>query len=218
MTRSAARWSRPGAGAAVVALGLIVSACGAPSEQPAAIAPEYDKETGRLRLLKYDADGDGKVDTVSYMDGARILRIEIDEDGDGQVDRWEHYGQDGRVEKVGFSRAGDGVEDAWSYAGADGSVTRLEISTARDGKVTRTEHYEAAALVRAEEDTDRDGRPDKWEIYEGGRLHIVAFDNAQRGTPDRRIVYGADGSSRFEIDPDGDGRFAAASPGADGVR
>ena len=58
------------------------------------MTPEYDAQTGKLRLLKYDSDGNGKVDTVSYMDGSRIVRIEIDKDEDGKVDRWEYYGPD----------------------------------------------------------------------------------------------------------------------------
>src|SRR6476469_6440508 len=55
------------------------------------IEPVYDPDTGRLQQLRYDSDGNGKVDTVSYMDGARVLRIEIDKDEDGKVDRWEYY-------------------------------------------------------------------------------------------------------------------------------
>ena len=76
------------------------------------MTPEYDPLTGKLRLLKYDSDGNGKVDTVSYMDGSRVVRIEIDKDEDGKVDRWEYYGPDQTLEKVGISRAGDGKEDA----------------------------------------------------------------------------------------------------------
>ena len=52
------------------------------------IQPVYDQQTGKLKLLKYDANNDGKVDTWSYMDGARIVRIEIDKDGDDTIDRW----------------------------------------------------------------------------------------------------------------------------------
>jgi hypothetical protein len=31
------------------------------------MTPEYDPQTGKLHLLKYDSDGNGKVDTVSYI-------------------------------------------------------------------------------------------------------------------------------------------------------
>jgi hypothetical protein len=170
----------------------------------------YDKVTGKLQLLKSDSDGDGKVDTWSYMDGTRVLRIEIDMDEDGKIDRWEYYDAEERLEKTGASRANDGKEDAWSYTGSDGEISRIDVSTRRDGKITRTEHYRNRLIVDAQEDTDEDGGPDRWETYEGGRLTSVAFDTMHRGTPDRRLIYGADGSTFLEIDPVGDGRFVAA--------
>jgi len=190
----------------VLAIALISGACGH-SADAKKIEPIYDKQTGRLQVLKYDSDGDGKVDTISHMDGARVLRIEIDKDEDGRVDRWEYYDANQKLEKVGFSRAGDGKEDAWSSARPDGSIARIDISLARDGKVTRTEYYEKDTLVRAEEDGDGDGVFDKWETYEGSRLASVAFDTVHRGKPDRRLVYGADGSARLEVDLAGDGTF-----------
>jgi hypothetical protein len=171
------------------------------------MTPEYDRETGKLRLLKYDSDGNGKTDTVSYMDGARVVKIEIDKDEDGKVDRWEYYSRDQKIEKIGFSRAGDGEEDAWSYADAAGMVVRVEISTHRDGKVSRIERYAQNTLVTAEEDADGDGKPDTWETYDGARLSAIAFDTQHRGTPDRRLIYEPDGTARVEVDVRGDGHF-----------
>jgi hypothetical protein len=192
---------------------LLASAAGCqrPASSTKKIEPTYNKQTGRLELLRYDSNGDGKFDTFSYMDGPRILRIEIDQDEDGRVDRWEHYGPDQKLEKVGFSRAQDGVEDAWSFFNSAGATDRVEISTKRNQKVDRIEHYEKGALAHAEEDTDGDGRFDKWETYDGDRLTSVAFDTLHRGTPDRRLLYGADGSARMEFDSQGTGTFVAAS-------
>jgi hypothetical protein len=192
---------------------LLIAAClGAGCQRASApqnkIEPTYNRKTGRLELLRYDSNGDGRFDTFSYMDGARIVRIEIDQDEDGRIDRWEYYGPDRRLEKIGFSRAKDGVEDAWSFFDAKGALDRIEISTKRNHKVDRVEHYVNGALVRAEEDGDGDGRYDKWETYEGERLASVAFDTVHRGTPDRRLIYGADGSVRMETDPQGTGTFA----------
>ena len=150
----------------------------------------YDKKTGKLQLLKYDSNNDGKPDTFGYMDGSRVLRIEIDQDEDGKIDRWEYYDANQKVEKVGFSRAHDGKEDAWSFTGPDGTINRIDYSTRRDGKVTRTEHFEKGALVSAEEDSDEDGKMDKWETYGDAHLTSVAFDTLHRGTPDRRLIYG----------------------------
>jgi hypothetical protein len=199
--------------AVLVAVTVSLAACaGGNTDGAKQIEPEYDQQTGKLKLLKYDSDQDGRVDTTSYMDGARVLRIEIDKDQDGKVERWEYYDADRKLEKVGFSRSGDGKEDAWSFAGSDGSVTRIEISAARDGKITRTEFYEKEIPVRAEEDTDGDGLLDKWETFEAGRLASVAFDTARRGSPDRRLTYSSGGDARVEVDPDGDGRFMPAKP------
>jgi hypothetical protein len=166
------------------------------SQQPQ-IAPIYDNKTGRLQLLKFDSNGNGRVDTWSYMDGAHVVRIEIDQNEDGKIDRWEYYDEQKHLTRVGFSRADTGKEDAWSYAGADGSVVKLELA-GKDARIARTEHYEHDQLVSAEEDTDGDGRIDKWETYAAGRLRTVAFDTLHRGTPERRLTYAADGSARVE--------------------
>jgi hypothetical protein len=182
------------------------------SNSGAGIIPAYDKETGKLQRLDYDSDKDGRVDTVSYMDGQKVVRIEIDKNQDGQVERWEHYDQNQKLERVGFSRSNDGKEDAWSYQGSDGTITRIDVSAARDGKVSRREFYEKEVLVRAEEtDPSTAGdtwKPSRWEAYDpSGRLVSAAFDSTGRGTPDRRLIYDADGTVRLELDPDGDSRF-----------
>lgn len=194
----------------VLLFSLVTTGCGRGTQDERHIEPQYDKQTGRLITLTLDADGNGKTDTISHMDGARVVRIEIDKNEDGRVERWEYYDADQKLEKVGFSRADDGKEDAWSYARPDGSIARIDLSVARDGKVTRREYYENDAVARAEEDGDGDGMFDKWETYAGGRLASVAFDTLHRGTADRRLVYGPDGSARLELDLDGDGTFIAS--------
>ena len=162
--------------------------------------------------MKYDSDGNGKVDTWSYMDGARVVRIEIDKNEDGKLDRWEYYDANQKLEKIGTSRAQDGKEDSWSYLAADGSIERIDVSPKRDGKNSRVEHYQQGVLISAEEDSDGDGRMDKWETYAGDRLASIAFDTTHRGTPDRRLIYGAGGSARLEVDPKGTGEFVAVKP------
>lgn len=197
----------------VLGIALLLAGCAGPgSTEKKNIEPVYDAQTGRLKQLKYDSNGNGKVDTVSFMDAARVLRIELDKDEDGKVERWEYYDAGRKLEKVGFSRSNDGIEDAWSFAGPDGKITRIEISTRRDGRVSRTEHYQGDVPSRAEEDTDGDGSLDKWETFDAGRLASVAFDSLHRGKPDRRLVYAADGSVRVEVDPAGSGSWTLAKP------
>jgi len=184
--------------AAAVPLALVFAsspACGGAS--PAGDTPTmnaaYSKKTGKLELLTFDTNKDGKTDAWSYMDGTLLVRTELDTNHDGVIDRWEYYAEDGTVEKVGFSRRQDGTVDSWAYQGAGGQVVRIEISTRRDGKISRREFYEKGVLSRAEEDTTGSGRPDKWETYKGGTVATVELDTLKRGVPDRRLTYGPNG-------------------------
>jgi hypothetical protein len=182
------------------AAGLLFCASCSNSDAPrGTIQPEYESKTGKLVLLRYDENANGKVEIWSYMDGARITRIEIDKNEDGRIERWEHYGPPGNtLIKVGFSRREDGIEDAWTYGNPDGTVARIEISTHRNGHVNRTEFYEKDVMVRVEEDTDGDGKPDKWERYESGRLVSVDLDTTSSGTPNRRLIHLPDGTTKLE--------------------
>jgi len=182
-----------------------------PGRAPAA---SYDSKTGKLAALSVDSNRNGKVDTVSHMDGTRILRIEVDQDENGRIDRWDFYGPDRKLERVGFSRQNDGVMDAVAYYESEGVLSRMEVSTRRDGTFDRLEHYVDGHLTRTAEDTDGDGRADKWDEYgpsASGPENIVvstSFDDSKRGKAERRFVYGQNGAiARIEWDRDGDGAF-----------
>ncbi len=202
----------------MIVVSIIAAAC---SRQTAGDRPkaEYSKETGRLQRLEFDANKNGKNDSVSVMDGTRILRVELDLDENGKVERWDIYGPDRKLEKVGFASKNDGVMDSQAFYQPEGVLARIEVSTNRDDKYNRVEFYERGALTRSEEDTNADGRPDKWETYEpqanaaaGEPAYAItstAFDDSGRGKPQRRFIYGPNGTiSRVETDPDGDGAFA----------
>lgn len=191
----------------VASLAALAAGCSS-SQDRRDIRATYDPSTGRLKRLVYDADKNGTPDTVAYMDGTRVLRIEIDKNEDGKVDRWEYYDADRKLVKVGRSREDNGQPDEWAYQAPDGSIARLEISTHRDGKVDRWEYYTGGQLVRVEMDSDGDGRVDQWESYDQGHVVSIAFDTQHRGTPDRRLVYGTNGNvAEVEIDPDGNGHW-----------
>jgi hypothetical protein len=172
---------------------LVCASCGGPAGGVPGVKADYSKTTGKLELITYDTNKDGKVDAWSRMDGTRLVSMEIDRNFDGTVDRWEYYLADGALEKVGFSRANDGKADAWAYQGDDGRVARIDVSTRRDGKVNRLEFYEGGKMVRSEEDTNGDGKPDKWEAWRDGALASVDMDTNRDGRPDRRLTYGANG-------------------------
>jgi len=169
----------------------------------------YDKSTGKLKELTYDANKDGRIDTWTEMDGARAVRSRIDKNQDGKLDRWEYYDGQGQIRKVGFSRKDDGKPDAWAYSGAEGRVERIDISSTGDEqKIDRWEHYAAAGLAAVEEDRTGDGVPDKWETYEAGALKTAAFDENGDGKPDRRLTYQEGSLVLIETEPDSTGRYA----------
>ena len=168
---------------------------GAPGDGPGAagVKATYSTSTGKLELITYDTNKDGKVDAWGHMEGTRLVWMDIDRNFDGVLDRWEYFSADGALEKVGFSRANDGKVDAWAYQGADGQVSRIDVSTRRDGTVNRLEFYEGGKLARTEEDADADGKPEKWETWRDGALASVELDTNRDGQPDRRLTYGPSG-------------------------
>jgi hypothetical protein len=138
---------------------------------------KYDPKTGRLQRIDADTNKNGHIETFSYWDATRIIRIEIDRDEDGKIDRWEHYDDANTLRRIGSSSRDDEVEDTWTYPDA------------------------AGLLERVESDTDRDGILDKREIYvphpskPGGRvLSVVELGLNQAGNPSRRLYYRPDGS------------------------
>jgi hypothetical protein len=202
---------------------LLTLACVAPvgcnrSNTGAPPQATYDPGTGRLTRIAFDADKNGTNESVSYMDGTTIVRVELDTDDNGAIDRWEFYTPARTIEKVGFSRRNDGVMDAVTFYNADRTIHHIEISTQRNGRFDKTEFYEHNALVRSEEDTIGDGRADKWETWAPAPspgpnepayvVTTTSFDDAGRGSPTRRFTYGPGGTvTRVDVDRDGDGQF-----------
>jgi hypothetical protein len=192
----------------------VAAACSNPQKEreKLGIKPTYDKTTGKLKELTYDANHNGKVDTWTDMDGARPVQTRIDRNEDGKIDRWEYYDESAKLVKVGFSRKDDGKPDAWAY-GAPDRLERVEVSSTGDEhKIDRWEHYANGVLVSAEEDTNKDGAPDKWETYEGGAVKTAAFDENGNGKPDRRLTYAGGALVSIETAPDAAGNYTKKIP------
>jgi hypothetical protein len=171
----------------VIATAIAGAACSDPGKPPgdATTKPTYDKTTGKLTQLTYDANKNGKIDTWTDMDGARPIQSRIDSDEDGTIDRWEYYDEKGSLTKVGYSRQKNGKADAWAFSGPDGQVVRVET----------------------EDDTNADGRPDKWETFVEGVVHTSTMDENGDGRPDRRLTYEAGALTLIESEPDSSGAF-----------
>ena len=176
---------------------LLVAGCHGPGPGGPEVSPVYNPETGKLEKLVSDKDGDGKVDTWAFMDGAILKHIEQDRNADGKPDRWEYY-EAGTITRPG-------------------RIRRAEEANGPAPLITRHEHYEDGLISRVIDDTDADARPDKWETYEKGALIRVDLDLVGKGYPSQRLSYGAGGVVlRVESDPDGDGVFTAV-PGTAGT-
>jgi len=153
----------------------------------------YDGQ-GRIRLIEYDSNGDGRPDYIVHYDEERRIRlIEVDEDNDAWVDRWEYYDAAGVLEKVGRWRRQKGHVDEWTFRGPDGRPSRIEYDDDGDGKPERADVFENGLVVRVELDSDRDGRFDRWQYWQRGRLVAEELDTDGDGRPDRRLVFGARG-------------------------
>lgn len=217
-------------------LGTVV-ACGPDGEQRRLAGTSrgtYDPETGVLRGITYDRNGNGRIDTWTRMEGGRPVSSELDTNEDGVIDRWEEYDEQGRLARAGWIRPRppvpatvppDGGDppppaaptpppgpDSWLYPSSDGRTSRIDfLDTDNAGRavVTRREFYEGEQKMRVEEDKDGDDRMDMWETWVNGVLASVEFDEGHDGRPDRRFTYDATGSRvvLIESEPDADGVY-----------
>ena len=137
---------------------------------------KYDPQTGRLKKLDYDSNKNGRMDSFSYWDATRCIRIEIDHDEDGKIDRWEYYDEHNKIERVGSSSKDDEVQDTWAYPDATGFLAKVETDTDRDGTIDKREIF-----------VPREG------VADGRVLSIVEFGLDQAGKPTQRLYYRPNG-------------------------
>ena len=146
---------------------------------------KYDPKSGKLQRIDIDRNKNGRIETFSYWDGARVHRIEIDQDEDGRIDRWEHYSVQNKLERVGSSSRDDAVEDTWTYPDEKGLLARVETDTNRDGAVDKREIFVARS-----------------DAPNGRVLSVVELELDRAGHPGRRLHYRPNGEfDRSEIVP-----------------
>jgi len=138
---------------------------------------KYDPKTGRLKKLDYDANKNGKIDSFSYWDATRCIRIEMDQDEDGKIDKWEYYDGKNKIEKVGSSSRDDEVQDTFAYPDANGFLARVETDSDRDGAIDKRELYVPRPGTASER-----------------VLATVEYEFDKTGAPGRRLYYRPDGS------------------------
>jgi hypothetical protein len=138
------RWRKSRASCAAVVLAAAFGAC-RDGGANAAIQANYDN-TGYLRMLTYDSNGNGKPDTWTHMQGQRIARIEIDADEDGTIDRTEFY-EGGVLARAEVDTDGNGNVDKWETY-ANGLVTSVAFDTEGAGRPTRRIQYDPSPAGR----------------------------------------------------------------------
>ncbi|MFB3855630.1 MAG: hypothetical protein ACE148_17660 [Vicinamibacterales bacterium] len=230
--------------AALVATAL--AACSqAPEEQPPPKDPfiegnrqiqgHYSRTDGKLELLTYDSNSNGRIDTWAWMDAALVVRIEIDRDEDGRIERWEYYTPEQALERVGWSRADDGRVDAWAYPDAEGTVARVELAARPAGASSSAEpgpsrppagpsdarsSFAAPTVIdpatAVKDKANRPAAPEsgplstviaRREFYESGALVRAEEDTDADGRMDKWETFAASGAlSSVAFDTDGDGR------------
>jgi hypothetical protein len=87
-------------------------------------------------VLDHAEEAGGDDETITrwefYVDGV-IRRVEEDVDLNGRVDKWEVYGDDGRLAHVSFDLEGAGHPTRRLVYGAQGDVERVEEDPDGDG-------------------------------------------------------------------------------------
>ena len=143
-------------GSAVVLSGVAVYRVGGQygerfSSVEKSIRRSYDLETGQLRVIAFDRNHNGTMDSWTYYtDSGRMSRTEADDDENGTIDHWFYYDDDESIVKMGFSTRDDGVPDAWWYDGPESGTHRIEYVDRQAGSIIRTEYYGGERLVRVE--------------------------------------------------------------------
>lgn len=137
---------------------------------------KYDPKTGKLTKLDFDQDKNGKMESVGYFDGTRIVRFEIDRDEDGKVDRWEEYDEKNKVVRIATSSRDDEVQDTFAYPDEKGFLAKVETDADRNGIIEKREFF-----------VPRPGKPEERV------LSYVEFGLDANGHPSLRLHYGPDG-------------------------
>lgn len=136
-----------------------------------------------------DANGDGKPDVITVVQGGREVC---------------------RVVDLNY----DGKPDAFLYYDASGALRRKESDFDRDGRIDEVAHYDAGVLRRKDRETNLDGKLDTWDFFQGDKLVSRSRDADGDGKVDQWWHWpdaAKPECALIDADRDGDGR---ADPGA----
>jgi Ca2+-binding EF-hand superfamily protein len=144
-------------------LAIALCACGGPSNIPpgAQMPMQRQQDQEIASLMRYDANGDGKVTRAEMEAGARADFAKADTNGDGKLDQKEWQ-----------------AENARRYA-ADGPQTSPLIDWNQDGVISLEEFAGQARSLFDQYDADHNGVVDQDEM----RPKIRARSGKPQGQP-----------------------------------
>jgi hypothetical protein len=168
---------------------LLSAACRGSSPGPKAQNLQSDRrrKDGKTDPADIRLEYDGKTDTWSYMDGARVQRIVA---GSGRRRPRRSVGVLHRRPETRRKSASRARTTVCRMPGRFRVWTgrpRIDISTRRDGRITRR-ILRSGRVDAFRGRHDADSRVDKWETYANGKPLSAAFDTSQTGRPTRRLV------------------------------
>lgn len=90
------------------------------------IRRQYD-EFGQLKVFALDRNGNGRIDSWTYLKQGRMVRTEIDTDEDGVIDRWYEYDAAEEPVRMGVSTRANGIPDEWHAMDGSGETDAVQV-------------------------------------------------------------------------------------------
>lgn len=195
-------WTWSALAGAWLGVGAALWACS--SDEPAggaksaagqrSVVLEHEACEGGKGARSLDANGDGKPDIVTVMNGAVPACRFADLDFDGKPDIYEYFDKVGRVRRreAAYDRTGE-IDAIELYK--DGKLVERHIDTTGHHLIDTWDTFDPTTGTRLtrERDASGDGKIDQWWQWKGKKLTIV-FDRNGDGHPDpgSEIVLGED--------------------------
>lgn len=186
---------------------------------------------GAERVVRQDADGDGRIDRVAHLDASGdVVLLELDIDGDEFFETRQVYeksvlvriekdtDRNGKPDETHFFENGKRVRQ--EKTGSKGRITdvvlfdleerplRWERDTTGDGRMDTISEYREGRIQRITRDTTGDGRVNIWQDFQNEQPKEQRTDRDGDGRLDQVVYYDSQGQPEKSLhDSDEDGRM-----------
>jgi len=193
--------------------------------------PWVGETYGAERVVRQDADGDGRIDRVAHLDASgNVILLEVDIDGDEFFETRQVYeksvlvriekdtDRNGKPDETHFFE--NGKRSRQEKTGSKGRITdvvlfdqeerplRWERDTTGDGRMDTISEYREGKIQRITRDTTGDGRVNIWQDFQNEQPKEQRTDHDGDGRLDQVVIYDSQGQPEKSLhDLDGDGRM-----------